>query len=135
MSRSYRWWASTVMVVLSSVVLGCGSNAVQGPAGVAGPPATPATGSGQDMDAAEDHSAGPELSAEDKVLADAQKMCPVSDEELGGMGPPVKMLVKGEPIFLCCKGCEKRVNADPDKYLAKVAELKKTKQEGETPKN
>lgn len=44
----------------------------------------------------------------------AQKICPVSGEELGSMGEPV--LVKtseGEEVFLCCKGCEgKAANAN-----------------------
>ena len=70
------------------------------------------------------------MSEEDQALADLQKVCPVSGEELGGdMGPPVKLVVKGEPIFICCKACEKKINADPDKYLAKVAELKAAKSE------
>jgi hypothetical protein len=72
-----------------------------------------------------DHSHGPELSKEDQALAALQKVCPVSDEELGGMGTPVKLTVKGEAVFICCKSCEKSINADPDKYLEKVAALKK----------
>jgi hypothetical protein len=79
-----------------------------------------------DDHAGSDHSPGPELSAEDKALAEQQKICPVSDEELGGMGPPVKLVVKGKPVFICCKSCAKQVNADPDKFLAKVAALKGT---------
>jgi hypothetical protein len=27
-------------------------------------------------------------------------------------------------VFLCCKGCEKKALADPDRTLAKVKELK-----------
>jgi len=73
-----------------------------------------------------DHSHGTALSPEDQKIADLQKVCPVSDEPLGGpMGPPVKLVVKGEPIFICCKSCTEEVNADPDKFLAKVAQLKK----------
>jgi hypothetical protein len=85
-------------------------------------PAVQATDMAHDTD---DHAAGPALSEEDQALAALQKLCPVSGEELGGMGTPVKLTVKGEPVFICCKGCEKKVNADPDKYLAKVADLKK----------
>ena len=73
----------------------------------------------------EDHSGGPELSAEDQTLASAQKLCPVSDDELGSMGNPIKEMVQGEPVFLCCKGCIKKLHANEEKYLARVAELKK----------
>jgi hypothetical protein len=40
------------------------------------------------------------------------------------MGPPVKLVIKGQPVFLCCGGCEKKALANPDKTLAKVEELK-----------
>lgn len=129
-----RWLAGVVGLVCIALAVGCDS-------GGGSKPGASGTGSGgvrvqrdpgPDMPSeAEDHSTGPALSAEDQALADAQKICPVSGEELGGdMGPPVKLVVKGEPIFLCCKSCEKKVNADPDTYLAKVAELKKAKSDG-----
>lgn len=60
------------------------------------------------------------LSAADAKLAKAQAVCPVSGEELGSMGSPVKVDVKGQTVFLCCKSCLKDLNADPDKYLAKL---------------
>jgi hypothetical protein len=47
-----------------------------------------------------------------------------TEERLGGMGTPVKVMVKGQPVFLCCKGCRKEALAQPDKTLAKVKELK-----------
>lgn len=49
-----------------------------------------------------------------------QKVCPVMDEPLGGMGTPVKVMVGDKPIYLCCKGCMKKVQAEPVKYLAMV---------------
>jgi hypothetical protein len=65
------------------------------------------------------------LSPEDQRLVAAQEFCAIStDERLGRMGPPVKLVIKGQPVFLCCKGCEKKALANPDKTLAKVAELK-----------
>jgi Cu/Ag efflux protein CusF len=67
------------------------------------------------------------LSPEDLKLAEAQKMCPVEDEPLGSMGVPQKIVLKGEPVFVCCKGCLKDIEKDADKILAKVAELKKKK--------
>ncbi len=50
----------------------------------------------------------------------AVKTCPVSGEEIGSMGEPVKMVVANQLIELCCKGCKKKVDADPAKYLSKV---------------
>jgi hypothetical protein len=122
---------SAVMAVISILILGGCYGDTSKSAGKAAPRSGRADSqSGEPqtkMDAheGEDHSTGPELSPTDQALADQQKVCPVSDEELGGMGPPIKLVVKGEPVFICCKGCEKKVNADPDKYLAKVAQLKK----------
>jgi hypothetical protein len=64
------------------------------------------------------------LSAEDRALVEAQEWCVVSsDERLGSMGPPIKLTIKGEPVFVCCKGCQKKAEANPDKTLAKVEEL------------
>ncbi|XZE54208.1 hypothetical protein SH139x_000160 [Planctomycetaceae bacterium SH139] len=56
----------------------------------------------------------------DAELVAKQKVCPVMDEPLGSMGQPVKMLVNDKPIFLCCKGCIKKIKAEPTKYLAMV---------------
>ena len=61
-----------------------------------------------------------ELSAADKVLAEKQKICPVSGEALGLMGAPVKIDVKGQPVFICCGGCKKELLAKPDEFLAKL---------------
>lgn len=49
-----------------------------------------------------------------------QKVCPVMDEPLGGMGTPIKVMVGNKPIYLCCKGCVKKIQAEPSKYLALV---------------
>ena len=71
------------------------------------------------------------LSPEDRDLADAQEWCAVStDERLGSMGPPLKLDVKGQPVFVCCKGCKRKAEADPDKTLAAVAALKAKKAAG-----
>jgi YHS domain-containing protein len=42
------------------------------------------------------------------------------DEPLGGMGTPIKVMVGDKPIYLCCKGCIKKIEAEPAKYLAMV---------------
>ncbi len=42
----------------------------------------------------------------DQLHAMAQGICPVSGQELGSMGKPVKVKVGEEEVaFLCCKGC------------------------------
>ncbi len=67
----------------------------------------------------------PEITVTSATQADAaliaqQKVCPVMDEPLGGMGNPIKVMVGDKPIFLCCKGCIKKIQAEPAKYLAMV---------------
>jgi hypothetical protein len=65
------------------------------------------------------------LPEEDRPLAAAQKFCAVEEENrLGGMGMPIKVTIEGQPVFLCCKGCQKAALADPTKTLARVKELK-----------
>jgi hypothetical protein len=64
------------------------------------------------------------LSPEDRTLVDAQEWCAVGGSRLGSMGTPLKVMVKGQPVFLCCGGCEDEAKAEPEKTLAKVEELK-----------
>jgi hypothetical protein len=40
------------------------------------------------------------------------------------MGVPVKVVLKQEPVFLCCKSCIREAQKSPDKTLAKVHELR-----------
>lgn len=49
-----------------------------------------------------------------------QKTCPVTGEALGSMGPPIPVSMKGQTIYVCCEGCVKAVQGDPDQYIAKV---------------
>ena len=47
--------------------------------------------------------------------------CPVSGEKLGGdMGKPLVFTYKGQEVKLCCKGCKKDFDKNPDKYMAKI---------------
>jgi len=60
-----------------------------------------------------------ELSPEDQAAAKEQVICPVTGELLGhGMGTPYKIDYEGRAVFLCCKMCEGKFKADPQKYLA-----------------
>jgi hypothetical protein len=65
------------------------------------------------------------LPPEDRKLAEAQRYCAVeSENRLGSMGAPYKVLVNDQPVFLCCKGCRKAALADPERTLAQVKRLK-----------
>jgi Cu(I)/Ag(I) efflux system membrane fusion protein len=64
------------------------------------------------------------LSPEDRTRARAQQFCPIlPDRRLGSMGTPVKVLIQGQPVFLCCEACENEAKAKPDQTLAKIREL------------
>jgi membrane fusion protein, copper/silver efflux system len=62
----------------------------------------------------------PQLAPEDRPLAERQKLCPVTNKPLGSMGTPVRIVVSGQVVFLCCDGCEPALKQDPAKYLAKL---------------
>ena len=62
------------------------------------------------------------LSAEDRALAEKQKICPVTGQPLGSMGTPVKVTVEGRDVLLCCQGCVSAIETDPRKYLEKLPE-------------
>jgi hypothetical protein len=64
------------------------------------------------------------LTPEDRKLAEAQVFCALDQESpLGSMGPVLKVMAKGRPVFLCCKGCEKEAKANPDHALAMLDKL------------
>ena len=66
------------------------------------------------------------LSDDDRSLAEAQRFCAVEDKNLlGSMGKPVKLVIEGQAVFLCCAGCTDSAKANPKKTLAKVKDLKK----------
>lgn len=67
------------------------------------------------------------LDSADRKLAEEQKYCAVETENrLGSMDKPIKIMIEDQPVFLCCKGCEKRALKDPDKTLDTVKKLKGT---------
>ena len=116
MSR-FRFAAATALFT-ALVLSGCRRDADKPQTGA--PPA-PA------KDAQPDEVAGEraKLSPDDRTLVEAQEWCVVSTEErLGAMGPPLKLDIKGQAVFVCCKGCKRKAEADPDKTLAKAGELK-----------
>jgi hypothetical protein len=60
------------------------------------------------------------LAPADRDPAIAQGTCPVTGKKLGSMGTPVRIVVRGRTVFLCCEGCEGAIQGDPDKYLARL---------------
>ena len=47
--------------------------------------------------------------------------CIVSGEKLDSMGEPVSFVYQGQEIKLCCKKCRKEFDADPAKFMSKLA--------------
>jgi multidrug efflux pump subunit AcrA (membrane-fusion protein) len=95
--------------------------------GKAKPPTRPGAGAKPGRLSSEEREAEAniaKLPTKDQALARAQKFCPIGGELLGSMGVPFRLVLKGQPIFLCCKNCEANARKDPDKTLAKVKELK-----------
>ncbi len=107
MYRLFPLFVLVVVTVLPAVMIGCGSETA--------PTATKPSGVKEEIP-----KGLTELSPEDRALAIAKKVCPVSGERLGSMGAPFKTTVKGQTVFLCCDGCEEAIKKDPDKYLAKL---------------
>jgi hypothetical protein len=65
------------------------------------------------------------LGDEDRRLAAAQRWCPVADDSrLGETGVPVKVLVQGQPVFVCCERCAREAVKNPGRTLARVEELR-----------
>ena len=56
-----------------------------------------------------------------KIMEVGNKICPVSDEKVGGMGDIVQIEYNGKIYNLCCPMCKKDFNKDPEKY-SKIAD-------------
>ena len=65
-----------------------------------------------------------QLPADDHLLAEKQRLCPSSNEPLGLMGVPIKLSIKGQTVFICCKSCKDEVEKNADETLKKVASFK-----------
>ncbi len=46
--------------------------------------------------------------------------CLISKEELGSMGDPIDRIIGGRLVRLCCKSCNRKVTADPAKFVGQV---------------
>lgn len=115
----------TIFHSLTSLMVILGLVAFSGCADQKAPEGESAADSSSDM--GEEHSTeekAEELSAEDLALIEEQMFCPVGGK-LGGMGTPVKVMVEGKPVFICCEHCREPLLQDSEKYLAELEEKKK----------
>lgn len=119
-------WAG--LIVFVSLSVGCGvSTTPSMPTKSTTPNGTAATTEKEDEEATI-RKALAKLSPEDRKLAEEQRFCAVSDESrLGSMGTPIKLTLKDKPVFLCCAGCKKAAERDPDKTLERVEALRSGK--------
>ncbi len=76
------------------------------------------------------------LAALDKAVIKVQgkdypvAKCAVSGEDFGGeMGEPAEVVMAGRLIKLCCKGCQKRLDKNPAKYIAQIDAARKAQAE------
>ena len=120
----YRIAAATALIA-ALVLTGCGDTKDK-----------TATGKANETKTDEVSSERAKLSPDDRALVESQEWCVINtDERLGSMGPPLKLDINGKTVFVCCKGCKKKAEADPEKTLAKVEELRaKAKAEREAKK-
>jgi hypothetical protein len=95
-------------------------------------PVRPSTPSGEPSE--EESNLG-KLKTADRRRAREQRFCAVQRENaLGSMGTPVKILVEGELVFLCCEGCRAEALGNPTKTLQAAHELRRAHSPG-TPLN
>jgi uncharacterized protein (TIGR03000 family) len=74
------------------------------------------------------------LSDQDRKLALEQKFCGLQDGiRLGSMGTPVKITLKGQPLFLCCGACAKKAESDPDETLNKIKRIMAKNRDSSSP--
>jgi YHS domain-containing protein len=57
------------------------------------------------------------FAADNAPKADQLATCPVSGEKLGEMGKAVTFTYQDQEVKLCCKGCKKDFDKNPEKYI------------------
>jgi hypothetical protein len=60
------------------------------------------------------------LTDEDRGAAVAQKLCPVTDERLGSMGLPIKVVAEDQAFYICCESCKDDAMERFDELFAKA---------------
>ena len=98
-----------------SIYFGGSSGSKSGSGGSTVRPTTP-----EDTDA-KINQALARLSDSDRKIAEKQQFCPIiADSRLGSMGVPIKLVINNQPVFICCEGCKKEAQDNPQETLAKV---------------
>ena len=65
-----------------------------------------------------------QLSAADRKLVQAQRFCTMMEySRLGAMGTPVKVMIDGKPVFVCCESCVEEAVKGGEDTLAKAKAL------------
>jgi Cu(I)/Ag(I) efflux system membrane fusion protein len=71
------------------------------------------------------------LSRADRALAGEQEYCPVLQQSrLGSMGPPFKLILENETVFLCCQSCANDARSHAREVAAKARALRARKKAG-----
>ncbi|MFQ5731382.1 MAG: hypothetical protein ACE5KM_05435 [Planctomycetaceae bacterium] len=110
----------TAAVALSGAGAGCSSKTKTAEQAKSGEHSDHNDGQGKHEHSGEIKENLAKLSEADRASAEKQEMCPVEDSHLGSMGVPVKVNVKGQDVWVCCKSCKGLLEKDPDMYLAKL---------------
>ncbi len=111
----------TAVAALTFVVglSGCKKTEPEGPSTAT--PAAETAGAHEDHEHTDIEASLAKLTPEERASAEAQKVCPVSDHELGSMDKPLEVTLEdGKKVWICCAGCEEDLKKDPAKYLAKL---------------
>ncbi|MHC4223974.1 MAG: hypothetical protein ACYSX0_06785 [Planctomycetota bacterium] len=111
-------WLGMSAILVAATIAGCGSEPADEGGHAGDEPGENMKTEGHGASGLAENLKG--LNPGDLALVKAQKTCPVSDEDLGSMGVPVKVSAKGKTVFLCCEGCRKKFEREPEKYLAKL---------------
>ncbi len=141
-TRWMNWIAGALILGLSVMLLagcrsdsgsrssGCGGGCCRGQsceigAGLSLATGTPVRSDPEQQRTDAEGQAGKELPATTantptQELYRGQKTCPVTGDDLGSMGPAIPVTVKGNMVYVCCRGCAAKVQRDSDTYLAKV---------------
>jgi hypothetical protein len=128
---------SVFAISIQMLLIGCGrgdQHQAKDQAIKKGPSAMDKDGRGVDAETeAEIEAERAKLSSEDRKLVETQEFCVVQTEQrLGSMGSPIKLIIEGQPVFLCCKACNRKAMSDPEKTL-KTLEENKTRAKAKVP--
>jgi hypothetical protein len=114
MSRLVLW--GSIVAYSTGFLLGCGSEKQMDPVSVE----EHADHEHLSQEKTEMNESFSDLSPADQKLAEAQKICPVSEQPLGSMGTPIKVVDGDRQLFVCCEGCVDKAKESFDEYLSKL---------------